>query len=458
MKYPKTVAIGLIALLTGGVAGTALAAPGDYPRPTVISVEEFDAHVAEDAARDAEQDAEIEALRQRVTALEGGSIEQPPVGETGTTVDLQVVPADSELRITGTLIGLGDGANGVIFSHGGPDQSGNAWTHWNLEGTRVSVVFDHLVNGTTYQVTAQPTKDGVPVGTPRTVTATPSGSTAPPPAGGGTSGAWRSGIVGPGDYDGSVAAWRGTPLGSATHWADSQDACQNQWGLQPGGAAAWVPAGMPTVVAIGGKWGQSWQSAATGGMDAIWTNCLNALKTHWGDRADSDLIISLFHESNGNWYEWSVRRGDLGNFKAAFDRFHTLQERIIPDAKLALVLNADHLGDYTPAEMLPDPADYDILGFDMYAMHHPAAPGEDFDDWVALAASVGKPSLVQEWATADDDIAFVEYMHANMVQHGGTGPGKVEIENYFNLWEGYHIYPTTTTQSPNAARRYAELF
>jgi len=273
--------------------------------------------------------------------------------------------------------------------------------------------------------------------------------TAPAPAAGpATSGAWLSGGT---EVDGSFDSWRGAGVDSASHWADSQEACENQWGLT-GQFADWTG---PLVVAIGGLWDKSWSEAANGGMDAVWTTCLNALKSGWGSRPPSNLVISLFHEANGTWYEWSVSEGDVENFKAAFARFEDLQEQIFPGARLSFVLNADHVqGGYEPADMLPDPADYDVLGVDMYSMHSFV----DFDQFPALALSAGKPLIVQEWGIKNDEggaAEFLQYMREQFEEHGGSGPGKLEMENYFNLGE-YQISSGTT--SPQAAQRYRDLW
>ncbi|WP_143230816.1 hypothetical protein [Actinosynnema sp. ALI-1.44] len=267
-------------------------------------------------------------------------------------------------------------------------------------------------------------------------------------------GAWLSGST---DEAGDpFSSWRGDEQDSATTWSDSQSACENQWQLGMG-FANW---NKPLVVVIGGKWEQSWSTAATGGMDSVWRTCLEKMKANLGSRPQSMLTISLFHESNGDWYPWEVSQADLPNFKAAWARFRALQESILPDARLMLALNADHVppgGGYTPEQMFPPASQLDVLGLDMYSMHHPHGAGEGISDWVARAAALGKPLIIQEWGVKEDDTAFVQYVRDELVKHGGTGPGKIEMENYFNLWpETYQLEPTTT--SPNAAALYRQLW
>lgn len=272
-----------------------------------------------------------------------------------------------------------------------------------------------------------------------------------PPAtspGVGVAGAWLSGAT---EVDGSFDAWRGSPVQSATHWADSQEACENQWGMTD----LFGDWNGTLVVAVGGLWGQSWSEAASGGMDATWTQCLDAMASAWGSKPPANLIISLFHEANGTWYDWSVSEGDVAHFQAAFARFRHLQQQIIPGSQLAFVLNAEHLqGGYDAADMLPAAGDYDLLGVDMYSMHDHV----DFGQFPALALSAGKPLIVQEWGIKDDEgggADFVQYMWDQFQQYGGTGPGRVELENYFDLNE-YAI--SSSTSSPDGAERYRSLW
>ena len=361
----------------------------------------------------------------RITTGTSGPVNQPPVAAfTHSTSNLTASfnasgSSDSDGTITGYSWNFGDGATAT--------------------GVTASRVYTAAGS---YIVTLTVTDNaGATSSTTRQVTVT-----APS-----TGGPWLSGSS---DEDSSFGDWRGDPQDSATTWADTQEACINQWQVN-GGFANWSK---PLVVAIGGKWTQTWSQAATGGLDSIWTQCLNALKAGWGSRPPSNLIISLFHESNGNWYDWSVTAGDLANFKAAWQRFRNLQKTILPDARLMLALNADHVqSGYTPEQMLPPSSQFDVLGLDMYSIHYPAAAGEGIGDWVARAAAAGKPLIIQEWGVTDDETAFVRYMRDQLVQHGGTGPGKIEMENYFNLWDDtYTLEPITV--SPNAAALYRQLW
>lgn len=265
---------------------------------------------------------------------------------------------------------------------------------------------------------------------------------------------WLSGAAGPHVPSGEFGDWRGRTADSVTTWADSEEGCQSQPIFTAGSELGdWKKT---TIVNFGGKWGQSWDSAASGGMDQIWTRCLQALKTNWGDRDPSKLIIGLFHEANGTWYPWSVRsKAEISAFKQSFARFRDLQQDILPEAKVVFTLNGDHQfdGTYTMKEMLPAEKDYDYLGVDYYNLHYPF---RSFDQFPALAASAGKPLLVPEWGVSQDEAGYMEYMRENFTQHAGKGPGKLEVENYFNLWDEYEIMPKT--QSSKQAETYRRLW
>jgi hypothetical protein len=460
--FVKVTAVGVVALVT--VTGSQIAS-ADSHRPEVVTGEEFDAHVAAETAKDSEQDAAITGLGARIDDLGAridelearvDALEEPPA-EVPVSATVETAVSDGTINVNFTLTGAEAAANGATVSRDKADRNGTVgWTSPVIAGRTGSYLLGNLVNGTEYNITVQPTLNGAPVGTPKVVQATPSGPVTPPPPGPGTPGIRRSGAAGGGIDGGSTAFgdWRGTPTNSTSHWADSEAACQAQGGLRGTGPLATWNRG-PAIVAIGGKWAQTWQAAATGGMDAIWTNCLNALKSGWGTRPQGDLIISLFHEANGTWYPWSVPAAQVANFKAAFARFDALQESIMPDAKIAFVVNADHIqAGYTIPQMLPAADDYDYFGVDQYSMHAHI----NFDQFPTIALNAGKELIVQEWGIKNDEgggAGFVRYMHENFVQHQGTGPGKLVLENYFNLIE-YRIYPSGS--SPAGAAEYVARF
>lgn len=60
-----------------------------------------------------------------------------------------------------------------------------------------------------------------------------------------------------------------------------------------------------------------------------------------------------------------------------------------------------------------------------------------------FAAAHNKPLVLPEWGMNKDrtgQVAFITGMRNFLVQYGGTGPGRVVGENYFNVVDSQNIY------------------
>ena len=55
-------------------------------------------------------------------------------------------------------------------------------------------------------------------------------------------------------------------------------------------------------------------------------------------------------------------------------------------------------------------------------------------------------------------VAFITGMRNFLVQYGGTGPGRVEGENYFNVVDGQNIYIYPNTAQPQGSAEYVRLW
>jgi hypothetical protein len=103
-----------------------------------------------------------------------------PPAVVASTVTVTGAPGDGRATLTWDLQPGNDGANGVRLGRNGTDSTGaGPWTSENYLADQGSLIFTRLVNGTAYELTAYPTRDGVLVGTPSSVTVTP--ASAPPP-------------------------------------------------------------------------------------------------------------------------------------------------------------------------------------------------------------------------------------------------------------------------------------
>jgi hypothetical protein len=306
---------------------------------------------------------------------------------------------------------------------------------------------------------------------------TPSGTAPTTPAGA----TWLSGASGNGAANGSLAAWRGTPVAIGGTWNDSLDAQTNQWSIQPG--AEWGSWNGDLDLAVGAIYsanGETWARAAAGAYDARWTTMLTNIKRYWGARTGT-LHLRFAHEFNGSWTPWAVTGATAADFVAAWKRFRALQTQILPQHKLVFCPNdgtsSSQNLDWRKA--FPGAAYVDEMGVDSYNQWPFVSTGAAFASKIAavdsfgapvgierhraFAASVGLPLAVSEWSSNSsmgDSASFVHEFHAWVSAHAGTGAGQVPYEVMFNV-NNYNngvfaFYPATT--QPAAAAEYAAEF
>ena len=291
------------------------------------------------------------------------------------------------------------------------------------------------------------------VGTSVLVTRDPDGGTppstaAPAPSAGGD---WLSGASGPGVVDGDFGEWRGSPVEIAGTWSDTNEAMTELWQLQPG--AEYADWQQPMDLAIGaiGE-GETWAQAAAGAYDARWTAALEEARDVWQGRA-GQLYIRFAHESNGNWYPWSVDATEKDDFIAAWRHFRELQQAVMPEALLVFCLNRESVETGFDWRESFHGAEYvDVLGVDYYNHYPYVDTAEEWQEslvatdgqgapkglqgYLDFAGSVGLPLAVPEWsgvAERGDSPLFVESMYDFFAQHGGTGPGQVLYEILFDV-------------------------
>ena len=238
--------------------------------------------------------------------------------------------------------------------------------------------------------------------------------------------------------------------------------------------------------ACGAIWsadGDTWAGAASGAMDAKWTNVLTNIKNRWTAKSRGTCYIRFAHEMNGNWFDWSVGSGDIGNFKAAWIRFRNLQQSIFPAARLVFGTNGNTSGQsYDWRTLWPGDQYVDVYATDWYAGHYKISvvngnnPYDGFGGPQGLYAhrqfadDHGKPFGISEWGVdhlygTGDDPNYIQYVHDFGAAYGGTGAGNLLYEAYFNLSQGYSndfqlFYPGQgdSSTNPDAALRYRQIF
>ncbi len=291
-------------------------------------------------------------------------------------------------------------------------------------------------------------------------------------------GVWLSGSAGVGVPSGEFAEWRGRELEIAGYWADNNEAMVELWELVPGGV--WADWDGPMDVAIGAiGGGETWSAAAAGDYDDRWRESLTELREIRGDRSGT-LYIRFAHESNSNWYPWSVDAGEAEDFRTAWARFRALQQEIYPESQLVFNVNRESVENGIDwRETFPGAGQVDVVGVDYYNQYPYAGTAEEFeasaeevDEYGApkgieahrqFAESVGLPFSVSEWsgnADLGDSPAFMEGMYDFFSTHGGTGPGEVLYEIQFNV-DGYgdrFLLYGDDVQMPESAEAYQRLW
>lgn len=291
------------------------------------------------------------------------------------------------------------------------------------------------------------------------------------------SGTWLSGASGRGVADGSLAAWRDTPVTIAGTWADNNEAMTELWQLDPGGEfGSWDQSLDIAIGAIGD--GESWQEAATGAYDDRWRESLTGLRDRWEGRSGT-LYIRFAHEMNGNWYDWSVDAGDRDAFITAWRKFRALQQEIFPSAQLVFCVNRESVGSgFDWRESFPGSQYVDVMGVDYYNQYPYVADSADWAETVQatdsdgapkglqqhldFARSVGLPLAIPEWSgNADngDSPAFIEGMHQFFSSNAGGGAGQVIYDVQFNEGkDGGRWLLYGDTQMPKSAAAYRDAF
>ncbi|GAB4082313.1 hypothetical protein GCM10028783_32620 [Modestobacter muralis] len=254
--------------------------------------------------------------------------------------------------------------------------------------------------------------------------------------------------------DGAFGEWRGRDVDIAGTWSDNNTAMVNVWQLQRGAEyGSWQK---PMDVAIGAIGpGETWSSARAGAYDARWRESLTELKDVWAGRAGT-LYIRFAHESNSNWYPWSVDASEKDDFVQAWRRFRALQEEIFPAAQLVFCVNRESVGTgFDWRQSFPGAEYVDVMAVDYYNQYPFVADDRTWNESVTqtdefgapkglqqhldFAKSVGLPLAVPEWSSvADhgDSAVYVERMHQFFSEHSGSGAGQLLYEILFDVDNG----------------------
>lgn len=314
----------------------------------------------------------------------------------------------------------------------------------------------------------------------------------------GDEGTWLSGVATTESGNGTDPAkyfgdWRGTSVQIGQTWPHTPDV----WGINPSVANSWSgfqgPMSLsynPGVNSDGsivdwydstmGVTHQGWRgysAMASGNMDGWWRAAARNTKALRQGRGTT--YISPFYEYNGDWMAWSVTRTTQGmaDFRAAWERVAAIWRQEFPEARLVLPAACSR---DVPQAMMPNVNSYDHIGCTIYNAWPWQSNGAEAVRLLEVgrqrALANGKSLVITEWANSGnpneqggggDAPGFIQAFHDYFVLHGGTGPGKLEFEAFFNI-DGYaldHILlrrngndVIVNPTQPLTAAKYRELF
>jgi hypothetical protein len=422
----------------------------------------------------------------RFTVTIGPSGAQRSVSATPTAAAAAITLSKDESvpnQVTISWTGAAD-ATGYLVGRDGNDVNGSGPWSTTDPATARSRTFLYLVPSTAYTFSVQPLPNGATytiVGTPISGTVT----TDPPPPGPGT--VWLSGA---GDDNatntagGGFGTWRGEPATYARMWADASLAAMSGMDMMfPYKNANWY--GVLDIANGGPRDGQTWATAATGGMDSMWRSQCQKIHANWWPNLQG-VHLSMAHEMSGNWYPWSVNASNVAAFKTAWKRWHGIvQEELVSkgrNAKVVMSYNFDTTSDISVQTIDPGVAYYDIVGVDFYNMWWGGTAASGLNDqttwnnnlnamdgtspkgiksWFDYAASLGKPLSIPEWGLSPQAYVdspffittFRNYIATKApVNAFNPGAGRLAGDSYFNTWPQCRLWPTTS--APNAAAAY----
>jgi hypothetical protein len=409
----------------------------------------------------------------------------PTAGAAAVTVTAAPTSTPGSVLVSWT--GSTD-ATGYLVGRNGTDVNGTgAWSTTDPATAR-SRQFDNLTPGTSYTFSVTPQ----PGGTTVTATATaPAGTVVvpdAPPAGIGT--VWLSGA---GDDQaanvagGAFGSWRGEAATFGRAWADASIPVMEGLAMMDAYRASnWN--GILDVACGGPRDGQTWATAATGGMDATWRKQCQKIQANWWSNCKG-IHLSMAHELSGTWYPWSVNSGNLANFKTSWRRWYGIVGEELKskgrNVKVTLCYNYDTASDVSVQQIDPGTAYYDVLGVDFYNMWWggTAASGlntqalwdsnlnamdgaspKGIGSWFTYATTVGKPLSIPEWGTSPQAFVEAPLFVTNMRNYLASkapadaynpSAGKIAGDAYFNTWDQCRLYPNTSL--PNTAAAYRGL-
>jgi hypothetical protein len=287
---------------------------------------------------------------------------------------------------------------------------------------------------------------------------------------------WVSGVYSRGQGQAGVqafGAWRGAPVDVVVDWGARQswDDIVNPKFL----FTTWKGTPYTKVIGIApvpeGDSSATMAGCAAGNYNDKWRQFGSNFKNAG---MDSDTVIRLGWEFNGDWFKWSAN--DPGQFAECWRQIVSSAESTAPALLWDWNVNRGKGASVADArQAYPGDAYVDIVGVDSYDMWPGATNAASWAEqysgpyglkfWSDFARQHGKKMSVPEWAVypgpssqgsnGGDNAFYVGKMHEFFKSEGSH----LAYESYFNESADYVAGAIfTPTQNPTAAAKYESLF
>jgi hypothetical protein len=243
---------------------------------------------------------------------------------------------------------------------------------------------------------------------------------------------------------------------------------QPSWFLsQWAGTGAQVVLSVPMLPSSGATLAQG----ATGAYDSYFKTLALALVTG----GDSNAILRLGWEMNGNWFPWSIENGNAANYAAYWRQIVTTMRAVSPGFRFDFTVNAgssDVSGQLlNPEAAYPGNEYVNYIGIDVYDHSWVSNAGNTEARWAGYVNQSYGLAWQREFAAAHDKpVTFPEW--GLDIGGGGTAGGDCPqfIQLMYNwmassdtAYEVYFDFDTSSeehalTNFPKAAALYRQLF
>jgi len=200
--------------------------------------------------------------------------------------------------------------------------------------------------------------------------------------------------------------------------------------------------------------GDTFQAGASGAYDSYYKTLAQELVSS----GESNAIIRLGWEFNGDWYQWSVTATGAdspANFVADWQHTVTVM-RSVAGANFKFDWNVNNGANpsYSVASAYPGDSYVDYIGVDAYdngGWGQVLNQTDGLAYWLSFAQQHGKPLTIPEWGigSSGDDPTYIQDMY-HWIQANKAAIGFESVYDYQNA--------LTSGSFPESAAEYQKLY